>query len=376
MSKRSDCLFITVCSAVLILASALLIFSDHESFSEKENRALASAPTLSVRSFASGELLSRLSDFCADQFPLREYLTDVKAKCEISLGKRENNGVLITEEILASICEYDSYNAAEANLAALECYAETIDSEITLICAPRSIDVNARTLGIDNSFSRDKLYSTLHSECLRTPTLLPALQAAQERDGEAWYSTDHHWSTHGAYVAYRVLMEEWGLDAYEKDFFNIDAASHGFLGTTYSRSGISDYTPDTVFLYRYEGDEDFWVEYVNEGAISRGFYDFDKLHTKDKYSVFLGGNFAHLRIRREGNRPRLLLIKDSFANSVIPFLALHFDIDVIDPRYIDKPIEEIVNATAYDRTLILCGADTLATDVGFCRWIKSKTASR
>ena len=376
MSKRSDCLFITVCSAVLILASALLIFSDHESFSEKENRALASAPTLSVRSFASGELLSRLSDFCADQFPLREYLTDVKAKCEIILGKRENNGVVITNRLLADVCEYDGYCTAEANLAALESYAKIIDTEITLLCAPRSIDVNSSTLGIDNSFSRDKLYSTISSDSLRQIELLPALRAVQERDGKAWYSTDHHWSTHGAYVAYRALMEEWGIEAYGKDFFNIDAVNHGFLGTTYSKSGISEYTPDTVFLYRYEGDGEFLVEYIDENESSLGFYDFDKLRTKDKYSVFLGGNFARLRIRQGESRPRLLLIKDSFANSVIPFLALHFDIDVIDPRYIGEPIENIVDANEYERILVLCGADTLATDARFGKWIKSKTASR
>ena len=64
-----------------------------------------------------------------------------------------------------------------------------------------------------------------------------------------------------------------------------------------------------------------------------------------------------------------MLIKDSFANSAIPFLALHFDIDVIDPRYISAPLGETVNTDEYDKILILCGADTLATDMEFGKWI-------
>ena len=370
MTKRSEYFFVIICGALVIALASILVFSPVKSFSEKENRALAGAPSFRLHTFFDGEFLDELSDFCTDQFPFREYLTDLKAKCEMGLGKRENNGVFITESSLIDLHESEHYEVLEQNLAALGGFADLADrNRLTFICAPRSVDISA--LPFDASFSQNRLYSRISSLDIASPDILTPLRAAQESGTVVWYATDHHWTTRGAYIAYRALMESWNMSAYDQDFFDVDSASHSFLGTTYSKSGITYYTPDSIYLYRYDGDEDFEIEYVGENKIERGFYDFDKLKGKDKYAVFLGGNFAHIRIRQgESDRPKLLLIKDSFANSVIPFLALHFDIDVIDPRYLTAPLDNVVNTDEYDKILILCGADTLATDAGFGKWIE------
>ena len=95
--------------------------------------------------------------------------------------------------------------------------------------------------------------------------------------------------------------------------------------------------------------------------LTGGFYDMTARSRKDKYSVFLGGNYGYIRIEGEGkDRPRLLLLKDSYANSLIPFLARHFDIDAVDPRYFRGDIKDI--AGTCDRALILYSIDQLATD--------------
>lgn len=372
MTKRSEYFFVIICGALLIALGAILVFSPVKSFSEKENRYLSGLPSFRLHTFLDGEFLDELSDFCTDQFPFRKYLTDLKAKCEIGLGKRENNGVFIAESTLVDLHEYESFEALDRNLAALGGFADSVDqNRLTLLCAPRAADVNADILPYDPSFSQNELYSRISALDIHSPDILTPLKSAQSTSGQAWYRTDHHFTTRGAYIAYRTLMESWNIDAYDTDFFDIDPASHSFLGTTYSKSGITDYTPDSIYLYRYGGDEEFTLEYVNEGRIMQGFYDFDKLDTKDKYAVFLGGNFAHVRIHQgDSTRPKLLLIKDSFANSVIPFLALHFDIDVIDPRYLTAPLDNTVDPNEYDKILILCGSDTLATDTGFGKWVQ------
>ena len=366
ITKRAECFFIIICAALILTLGAILIFSPIKSFSEKENRYLAGVPSFKLRNFTNGEFLSELSDFCADQFPFREYLTDIKAKCEILLGKRENNGVFITQRALVDLCAYQDLNVLERNLAALSRFNETSEGRATLLCAPRSVDVNAISLGLDNSFSQNEIYSRI-SECgVDSPDLLSPLIHEQNTTGKIWYTTDHHFTTRGAYISYKMLMNAWDIEAYGEEFFDTQSASHTFLGSTYSKSGITNYTPDSIYLHRYDGDEEFTVEYVQENTIKNSFYDLSRLDGKDKYSVFLGGNHPYIRItKQDQTRPKLLLIKDSFANSVIPFLALHFDIDVIDPRYINEPIGTIVNLNGYDRILILCGADTLATDAGF-----------
>jgi hypothetical protein len=74
----------------------------------------------------------------------------------------------------------------------------------------------------------------------------------------------------------------------------------------------------------------------------------------------MGGNYSRIQIRSENTtRPSVLLIKDSFANSVIPFLARHFDLDVIDPRYFRGDISSLIKESKCDKTLVLIGAGTL-----------------
>jgi len=366
--KALDLIFLILISAIILLFGVFLIFSKPKAFSEKENRALKDAPTLTVRTFLDGKFSSELSSFCADQFPLREYLTDMKAKCELALGKQENNRVLLSSDALVDLNIPTDTKILEKNISAINEFARDnqINEKALIFCAPRSIDVNASAIGFDFSHSQNELYGELSALQINTHDLLTPLADAQKAHGNAWYATDHHWSTHGAYLAYREILDACGESAYDEDFFDIKDVSRSFLGTTYSKSGIKKFSKDTISLYRFEGDEEFELEYVAEKKTQSGFYDFEKLEKKDKYAVFLGGNFAEIKIKRvdsnQESRPRLLLIKDSFANSVIPFLSLHFDIDVIDPRYFGSSLSEKIKNTDYDKILILCGIDTLATD--------------
>ena len=85
---------------------------------------------------------------------------------------------------------------------------------------------------------------------------------------------------------------------------------------------------------------------------------------------FLSGNFAHIRVTKSGteNRPLLLVIKDSYANCLIPFLARHFDIEMLDTRYIRvasyQMLDEITANENYAGTLLLWNAETLCSDAG------------
>ena len=67
------------------------------------------------------------------------------------------------------------------------------------------------------------------------------------------------------------------------------------------------------------------------------FYQMEFLKKKDKYSVFFGGNQAVLEISGGAkNKKTLLMIKDSFANCMIPFLAEDYEkIIVADMRHLN-----------------------------------------
>lgn len=187
--------------------------------------------------------------------------------------------------------------------------------------------------------------------------LLDALREAEQ----AFYTTDHHWTEEGAYSAYKVICALLGVKCCEEEYFTKETVSSDFYGSLSSKAALYPRTPDSIILYRYSGDTEFDV--LTEEGEKLALYDWKALEKKDKYQVFLGGNRAFTSIRSgiEGERPRLLIVKDSFANSLVPFLALHFDIDMIDPRYCTLSVASMTEGREYDRVLILFGADTLAT---------------
>jgi hypothetical protein len=120
--------------------------------------------------------------------------------------------------------------------------------------------------------------------------------------------------------------------------------------------------PDTLEFYRYAGDSDYTVRNILTGEEMQGFYELSYLDTKDKYAAFLGGNSAHVRVTGKGaDRPTLLLVKDSYANALVPFLAIHFDLEIIDLRSYTGSAGALAKDTGAVAVLILYGADMIAS---------------
>ena len=65
-----------------------------------------------------------------------------------------------------------------------------------------------------------------------------------------------------------------------------------------------------------------------DGQEADGYYDLSKFEVRDKYAAFLRGNNGYTVIKSgvrevpEGQEPsKILVIKDSYANSFVPFLC-------------------------------------------------------
>ena len=88
------------------------------------------------------------------------------------------------------------------------------------------------------------------------------------------------------------------------------------------------------------------------------------LKTNDKYCVFLGRNQAYMNIKTNvRNDKKILVIKDSYANSFVPFLTQNYsEISVIDLRYVKNSIKDFANPNDYDQVLFLYNASTFSTD--------------
>lgn len=357
-------------SALLALPVCLMLLWPAEDFSPTENRMLATFPTLTAETFLDGSYTVGIGKFLADRFPFRETLLKVKASTELLAGKRQNGGVFFGKDMYQikrlEECDIEMLKQNKQAATNMAAHLETGGKPVATLYAPRAIDVLGNKL--PNGYPQSA--SETPWEILPRSPLTEILSEKATRGEMIWHRTDHHWSTLGAYYAYEFLGDALGYTPLPLSAFRAETVKEDFLGTSASASLFPIARPDRIVRYRFEGDENFTVTDLSTGQTRHGFYDDEKLSTADAYASFLGGNFAHLRIEKSGgeSRPLLLVIKDSYANCLVPFLARHFDIEMLDTRYIrgasTEMLDTIIAREEYAGALLLWNAETLSGDAG------------
>ena len=102
---------------------------------------------------------------------------------------------------------------------------------------------------------------------------------------------------------------------------------------------------DTVNIYVHNEEVSYYLTYNNDETEYTSIYDSSKQYSNDSYEIFFGGNKSIIDIRTNSeSESKLLLIKDSYANSFIPFILNNYrEIIVIDPRYYHEDINSLIN---------------------------------
>ena len=156
----------------------------------------------------------------------------------------------------------------------------------------------------------------------------------------------------GAQAAYGLWAQATGHTARA---YGLTEATDTFRGTLYSKVLLPDSVYDKVY-YAPEIAVDSVVCDGEDGAL----YDLSALERKDKYELFLGGNYGQCVITTGvENGKRLLLVKDSFANSFVPFLTGDYEtITMLDLRYFRGSVQEL--AAEADDILVLTEITNLA----------------
>ncbi|MGM9632685.1 MAG: DHHW family protein [Eubacteriales bacterium] len=363
--RTRELVFLLALGFVIAFFSFSYIFCEEKSFSEDENRVLQGFPAFTVHKVIDGRFSAQLHGYFSDQIALRSEIVELKALSELALGKRESNGILLADGgYLVETHRYtdENYSFLEINLSKIEKLRSKLDQKgirTASALVPRKVDVLGTVL--PDIYPREQNERVWSLALGRGHTDLRGVLSGE--DG-TFYKTDHHWTARGAYLAYCALGEKLGYVPRSEEDFALTTLSNSFYGTTYSGSGFFFSSPDEIKAPDIPQGV-YTTEIVDTGASFDGLYDLSFLGKKDKYSVFLGGNSAHVRIKSSEEciekKETLLIVKDSFSHSLAPYLTAHFDIELIDPRYFHGSIEEYATEHNIENVLFIFGVDTLAT---------------
>lgn len=323
-------------------------------FSENENRQLSMLPDFSVKSLLNGSYMTDMDTYVNDRFVLRDEWICAMSMSEYILGKRESNGVLIGNNALFS-CISPSDKYIDNNLAGIESFASCSGLDCYFALVPSAAGVQGDRLPqfaqvADENALIDSAYRSVG---VKSVDLFGAL--SEHSDEYIFYRTDHHWTTYGAYLAYVEICEKMGIASAQ---YAAEKVSDSFNGTLFSRSGVRFVESDVIESFICTESA---VLSVFDGSATTGYeniYFTEFLDKKDKYSYFLGTNQPIETIRREGGGKKLLMFRDSYASCLAPMLLSEFDtITLVDMRYINTSLDELVDVSEYDTALFMYSTD-------------------
>lgn len=345
---------------VILIVPFFTLFGEKETVSYNENKTLAEFPAFSFAAYKSRSFMNGVSDFFSDHFVLRESFIKAKNSIEKAIGKTEINGVIELDGNLIQTFRDIDFKLTDKNLASLNKlkskYAEVPFYFMPIITAqekmssqmPSYLDIDSEKEYVDYCFGK-----------LDGVTAIDVSEAIKSTD-YAFYRTDHHWTTKSAYNAYSSASYVLGFEA-KKDFA-VETVSENFKGTLYSKTLNEKISADFIEVYRSETAFTFTVKDEEYDSL---YFD-NWLNEKDKYSFFLNGNHGICSIKNANAEGRLLIIKDSYANCMIPFLAEHYaEITVVDPRYCNYSQIKEINPSDYNAVIILFNVSGFSAEQNF-----------
>ena len=348
--------------AVILIIPFFTLFGEKETVSYNENKVLAELPKFSFSSYKNRSFMTGMSDFFSDHFVLREGFIKIKNSIEKAIGKTEINGVVEVNGALVQTFRDVDYKITDKNLSAINklksknpdtpfyfvpviTAQEKIKSEM-----PSYLAVESETDYISYCF--DKL------EGIKGIDISEAIKNTEY----AFYRTDHHWTTECAFNSYTALASSLGFEAKTKDFFAVETVASDFKGTLYSKTLNEKIDLDSIDVYRSQTKLSLTVK---DETFDSLYFD-NWLKEKDKYSYFLNGNHGICNVNNNKGNGKMLLIKDSYANCMIPFLAEHYaEITVIDPRYCNFSQLKNINPADYDSVMVLFNVSGFSQEQNF-----------
>lgn len=292
----------------------------------------------------------------------------LKAETEIALGKREIGGVYIAKDGYL-IEDYAAPKNTDKIVGQFEKFAKSLESaEVSLMLAPTAITIYEEKLPAlapvrSQMQTRDEIYGRLD---FSTIDCYDALMGAK-KDNELYYRTDHHWTGYGAYAAYTAYCEAREIEPLPLERFEITEVSTDFKGTIYSKLNDAKIKADTITIFE-NPENRLTVYYEDKKETTDSLYNFEYLDKKDKYSMFLNNIHPFIEITNEtaDSDKELAVVKDSYANCLVPFLVNHYrKVYVFDTRYYKGGPSKFINENRQiTDVLLLYNMNTLDNDTG------------
>ena len=309
MHKKSI-LFITLCMVLCLIPSVGMLF--FPTTRTTENKAMAPAPQLMTEEGSFNKAFFQdFESWFTERVALRNVLLSADGRIQSGIFQESNvsgvidgtDGWLYYSSTLSDyrgedvMTDRELFNLAH-NIGVVQEYAEDRGMGFVFTIAP-----NKNTLYPEHMpYYKSRILNADHSAKLLAPYLqdvnyLDLFQMFENTDEVLYLKRDSHWNNKGAYMAYEAMMDMLGLSYETYPEPSLEKTENGDL----NKMLYSFYGP-VEENYRYDLPGGF--TYEKEGAT-----------VEDGWIV----------TRNMAGTGSLLMFRDSFANTLIPFFSERFE---------------------------------------------------
>lgn len=364
----------------VLISGVSLIIKDRE-FSPNENRYLAEVPELSWDNIMSGKFQDGLEDYLRDQVCFRDGWITVKTGIQKACGDTDIGGAYVGKDgyDFEKITPEDvDEKQVDRNIKAVEDFfmtaSETIDKQkLSFLLVPTSGLVMQEKLPKNARLFDQAKYIDQVQKAMKDYNFVDVRDTLMDHNDEyIYYKTDHHWTSAGACLAYDAWSERTGGEVEKEDGLAKNVVSDKFHGSLYSKILDADSAYDEIWTYGLQKDEAFGSKdctvTIDEKQQLDSIYDDEKLQEKDKYAYFLGGNYGQVHIQNQkaaskAKGKNILIIKDSFANSFVPFVTQDYEnIYMVDLRYYNGDMKAYLQEHEITDVLVLYNVSNFISD--------------
>ncbi len=364
MSKKFSVLLTVLFCAFIGSMSVISLLLPDKDFLPLENRYPQKPPKLSAESLSSGKFMEEAEDYVSDHILGRDFWVAAKAWSERLSGKKENNGVYFAaQDTLINRVDPPDPAKLDKDMGYVDALVGNVSVPVYFGLIPSAAEIWGDRLpeGAPTAAEQSIIDQLYFSTGASTIDMYGAL--APHKDEDIYYRTDHHWTSLGAFYGANAIFEALGLDPIDLNDYRKTTVTGQFNGTLFSTSGVRWLPPDQIDTY--VPDQGIKVTSWFKGVPEEGSLYADRwLAEKDKYSYFLGGRQTLCVVEKEdSDGPSVLLIRDSYSDSLTPFLTERFSqVHLFDPRDNLTSVKNYVEDNGIDLVIVLYSFANFSTD--------------
>ncbi|WP_219374915.1 secondary cell wall polysaccharide O-acetyltransferase PatB1 [Bacillus mycoides] len=369
----------------------LSLLKTDRAVSSVENRPLAQKPALTKEVSLNGSFFKDFETYTNDQLIGRDDLIKNYTLTQIKMGKSLINDIILTDDkwLLKNPAWTTKYNEIDQAMPAVNDLSQFLkEQNIEFYFALPPSKTNALSFKLPShihTYAQENLNYFLN----KLPADVKPIKLMEhfkknytnEEIQSMYFKTDHHWNMDGAFLGYQYIMNTIaqqssiykGKEIKTEDYTRTCAPNTHLVGSFNNQlyqlidatgEKLCYYTPKDGFNFTSVAAKD-----VN-GTVYRTLdelYGVEKQNDTTSYAGYYANDYPEIVIENNNapNDVRALVLKDSFANAIVPHLAQSFKhTSILDLRhYHEKDVYQYIKDNNINMVLFVYSDSNLSGDM-------------